>query len=137
MDFLQLASARYSVRKFESKHLEQSVLDQILACGHVAPTGCNFQPQRILVLNTDETMKKLKKCTRSHFDAPTAMIIGYNKNESWVRKYDGVMSAPIDAIIVATHMMLMAHSLNVGSCMVLSFDPDALRTEFSRQILRL
>ena len=131
MDFLNLASTRYSVRKFENKHLEKSVLDQILACGHVAPTGCNFQPQRILVLNTDESMKKLKKCTRSHFDAPTAMIIGYNKNESWVRKYDGVMSAPIDAIIVATHMMLMAHSLNVGSCMVLSFDPDALRTEFS------
>lgn len=131
MDFLQLATTRYSVRKFENKHLEQSVLDQILACGHVAPTGCNFQPQRILVLNTDESMEKLKKCTRSHFNAPTAMIIGYNKNESWVRKADGVMSAPIDATIVTTHMMLMAHSLNVGSCMVLSFDAKALREEFS------
>ena len=130
MDFLKFASERYSVRRYENKHLEQEVIDQILACGHDAPTGCNNQPQRILVLNTDESMEKLKKCTRSHFDAPTAMIIGYNKKESWVRKQDGAMSAPIDAAIVATHMMLMAHSLNVGTCMVMAFDPVALRETF-------
>lgn len=130
MDFLKFASDRYSVRKFENKHLEREIIDKILACGHVAPTGCNIQPQRILILNTDESMDKLKKCTRSHFDAPTAMIVCYNKQESWVRKYDGAMSAPIDATIVATHMMLMAHSLNIGSCFVMSFDPDALRREF-------
>ena len=130
MDFLKFASERYSVRKYEKKHLEQEVINQILACGHVAPTGCNNQPQRILVLNTDESMEKLKKCTRSHFDAPTAMIIGYDKTESWVRRQDGAMSAPIDATIVATHMMLMAHSLNVGTCMVMAFDPVVLRDTF-------
>lgn len=131
MDFLKFASDRYSVRKYESKHLEQAVIDKILACGHVAPTGCNNQPQRILVLNTDESIEKLKQCTRSHFDAPTAMIIGYDKTESWVRRQDGAMSAPIDATIVATHMMLMAHSLNVGTCMVMAFDPVALRKTFN------
>lgn len=130
MDFLQFASERYSVRKYLPQHLDQSVVDRILACGHVAPTGCNFQPQRILVLNTDETIETLKTCTRSHFDAPTAMIIGYNRQESWVRKKDGAMSAPIDAAIVATHMMLMAHSLGVGSCMVMAFDPEKLRAAF-------
>lgn len=130
MDFLKFASERYSVRKYENRHLEQEVIDKILACGHVAPTGCNYQPQRILVLNTDESMEKLKKCTRSHFDAPTAMVIGYNKKESWVRRQDGAMSAPIDAIIVATHMTLMANSLNVGTCMVMAFDPVALRETF-------
>ena len=130
MDFLKLASDRYSVRKFENKHLEKEIIDKILACGHVAPTGCNFQPQRILVLNTDESMEKLKKCTRSHFDAPTAMLVCYNKDESWVRKYDNALAAPVDASIVTTHMMLMAHSLGVGSCWVMSFDPFAMRKEF-------
>lgn len=130
MDFLKFASDRYSVRKFEDKHLEKNVIDQILACGHVAPTGCNFQPQRILVLNTDETIEKLKKCTPCHFNAPTAMIVCYNKKESWIRKHDKALSAPVDASIVATHLTLMAHSLGVGSCFVMAFDPDALRTEF-------
>lgn len=130
MDFLKLASERYSVRKFQDKHLEQSVIDQILAAGHVAPTGCNYQPQRILVLNSDEAMEKLKTCTRAHFNAPTAMLVCYNKNESWVRKYDGALSAPVDASIVTTHLMLMAHSIGVGSCWVMHFNPTAMRETF-------
>lgn len=130
MDFLKFASERYSVRKFEDKHLEQEVIDQILAAAHVAPTGCNYQPQRILVLNTDESINNLKQCTKCHFGAPTAILVCYNKDESWVRKYDGAISAPADVSIVATHMMLMAQSLGVGSCWVMHFDPLKTREVF-------
>ncbi len=131
MDFLEFARDRYSVRNFESRRLEKEIIDKILECGHIAPTGCNYQPQRILVLNSDEAIEKLKKCTKCHFDAPTAMLVCYNKDESWVRKYDGALSAPVDAGIVTTHMMLMAHSLGVGSCWVMHFDPFAVRSEFN------
>lgn len=131
MDFLKLASERYSVRKFQDKNLDKETLDKILKAGHIAPTGCNNQPQRILVLNTPESVEKLKKCTKCHFDAPTAMIVCYNKDESWVRKYDGALCAPVDASIVTTHMMLMAHALGVGSCWVMSFDPKALKDEYN------
>ena len=131
MYYLTLAADRYSVRKFENKHLEKEIIDKILSAGHVAPTGCNYQPQRILVINTDESIEKLKKCTKCHFNAPTAMLICYNKDESWVRKYDGALSAPVDASIVTTHMMLMAHSIGVGSTWVMHFDPFAMREEFN------
>ncbi len=131
MDFLKFASERFSVRSFKSQHLEKSVVDKILAAGHVAPTGCNNQPQRILVLNTDDSLAKLKDCTRCHFDAPTAFLVCYNKNESWVRKYDGALSAPVDASIVATHMMLMAHSLGVGCTWVMHFDPQKMIDSFN------
>lgn len=130
MDFLKLATDRYSVRKFKPQHLPQEVIDKILAAGHVAPTGCNFQPQRILVLNTDESAEKLKGCTKCHFDAPTAMLVCYNQDESWTRKYDGAQSAPVDACIVTTHMMLMAHTLGVGSTWVMHFDPLKMREAF-------
>ena len=131
MDFIKFASDRFSVRKFTNKHLPKDVMDKILLAGHIAPTGCNYQPQRILVLNTDESLEKLKICTPCHFDAPTALIIGYNKKESWVRKYDGAMSAPVDSTIVATHLMLAAHSLGVGSCMVMAYNPEILKKEFN------
>ena len=88
-DFLSLAKRRYSVRKFIDKPLEQEVIDKILQAGYVAPTGCNYQPQRILVINSEESIQKLRKCTKCHFDAPTAMLVCYNKDECWVRKYDG------------------------------------------------
>ncbi len=131
MDFLKFATERYSVRKFDKKRPDQEVIDKILAAGHVAPTGCNNQPQRILVINSDEALAKLKKCTVCHCDAPLAMLVCFNKNESWTRRYDGAKSAPVDASIVTTHMMLMAHELGVGSCWVMHFDPAAMRKEFN------
>ncbi|MBR2860848.1 MAG: nitroreductase family protein [Clostridia bacterium] len=131
MDFEKLISERYSVRSFLPEHLPQTVIDKILACGHKAPTGCNFQPQRILVLNSDEEMARLHDCTRCHFNAPTAFLVCHNKNESWVRKYDGALSSPVDASIVTTYLMLAAQNEGVGTCWVMHFDPVKMRQAFS------
>lgn len=131
MDFLKLAAARYSVRNFTKEPLPRAVLDKILQAGHLAPTGCNYQPQRILVLTEPESMEKLKRCTRCHFDAPAAMLVCYNKDECWVRKFDGKNCGVSDACIVTTHLMLEAHCLGVGSTWVMYFDPEAVRREFN------
>lgn len=126
MDFEQLITERYSVRSFKPEHLSQAIIDKILEAGHKAPTGCNYQPQRILVLNTDESIAKLKECTKCHFNEPTAVLVCHNKDESWVRKYDGALSSPVDAAIVTTHMMLETHNIGVGCCWVMHFDPNPL-----------
>lgn len=131
MDFLKLAAERYSVRKFENKPLENEVIEKILEAARVAPTGCNFQPQRILVINSEETLAKLKECTRCHFDAPCAMLVCYNKDECWTRPYDGNQSGIVDASIVTTHMMLEARELGVGSTWVMHFNPFKMREEFA------
>lgn len=131
MEFEQLIAERYSVRSFRAEHLPREAIDAILAAGHKAPTGCNYQPQRILVLNTDESLARLRACTKCHFGAPCAMLVCHDTRESWHRPYDGAMSSPVDAAIVATHMMLAAHSIGVGSCWVMHFDPVAMREAFS------
>lgn len=130
MEFEQLISERYSVRSFKTEHLPQDVIDKILEAGHKAPTGCNYQTQRILVLNTDASINKLRSCTRCHFGAPTAMLICHNKDESWKRPYDGALSSSVDAAIVTTHMMLAAHNIGVGSCWVMHFNPSSMREAF-------
>ena len=131
MEFKRLIKERYSVRSFRPEHLPKDVIDAILAAGHVAPTGCNFQPQRILVLNTDASVEKLRGCTRSHFGAPCAMLVCHDTGESWRRPYDGALSSSLDAVIVATHMMLAAHDLGVGCCFVMHFNPAAMRAAFA------
>lgn len=131
MDFSALAEKRYSVRKFKNEHLPSDIVDCILSAGHLAPTGCNYQPQRILVINSDEACKKLKECTKCHFDTPTAMLVCYNKNECWTRKYDGATCGIVDASIVTTHMMLKAAEIGVGSTWVMHFDPFKMRKEFN------
>lgn len=129
-DFLSLAAARYSVRSFKAEPVAQQHIDDILAAGHLAPTGCNYQPQRIFVLKSSEAIEKLKKCTRCHFNAPMAMLVCYHSDECWVRKYDAQPSGWADASIVTTHMMLQAASVGVGSTWVMHFDPAAVRREF-------
>ncbi len=131
MEFDKLITERYSVRKFNSDRVKESDIKKILLAGHKAPTGCNYQPQRILVLNTEESIEKLKTCTRSHFNAPTAMLVCHNEEESWKRPYDGALSSPVDAVIVATHMMLKAHEIGVGCCWVMHFNPDMMTKTFN------
>ena len=131
MDFLTLAADRYSVRKFKDIPVETEIINKILKAGHLAPTGCNYQPQKILVINTKESLENLKGCTKCHFNAPLAMLICYDKNECWERKYDGALSGQTDASIVTTHMMLQAHELGVGSCWIMHFDPFAMRETFN------
>ena len=131
MDFNKLISERYSVRKFKDEHLPQEIIDKIITTAHKAPTGCNFQPHRILVLNTDESLLKLKECTKCHFNAPTAMLVCHNKDESWKRVYDGALSSPVDAAIVTSFMMLEAQNLGIGTCWVMHFNPAAMRETFN------
>lgn len=131
MSFLDLAKKRFSVRKFVDKPLSNEVVQSILDAGLVAPTGCNYQPIKILVLNTKESIEKLRDCTRCHFDCPTAMIVCYNKDECWHRPYDKAPCGPMDASIVTTHLMLQATDLGVGSTWVMHFKPSALREAFA------
>ncbi len=131
MDFSRLINERYSVRSFISEHLPDDVIDRILVAGHKAPTGCNYQPQRILVLNSDESIEKLRNCTKCHFGAPTAILVCHNAKESWQRRYDGALSSPVDAVIVTTYMMLAAHNEGVGCCWVMHFDPDKIKETFA------
>ena len=131
MDFEKIISERYSVRNFKNTPLMQEDIDSILKAGHLAPTGCNYQTQRILVIKSDEAIEKLKKCSKCHFDAPCAMLVCYNRDESWVRPYDKAISAPVDAAIVTTHMMLQAQNIGVGTCWVMHFNPTAIKEEFN------
>ncbi len=131
MEFKELINERYSVRKFRREHLPREIIEEIIEASHKAPTGCNYQPQRILVLNNDEAMTKLKECTKCHFDAPSAVLVCHNKKESWKRIYDGALSSPVDAVIVTTYIMLAAFDLGVGSCWVMHFDPVKMRESFN------
>ena len=129
-DFLKLAGERYSVRSFTGEAVPEETVRKILEAGRLAPTACNRQPQRILAVRSPEGLAHLRKCTECHFNAPLALIVCYDTNECWKRSYDGHFSGEADACIVATHMMLEAASLGVGSTWVMYFIPEAVKTEF-------
>lgn len=130
MDFLELASKRYSARSFREIPVPQTAVDQILMAGKAAPTAHNNQPQKILVVQSEKGLQALKKCTECHYHAPLALIVCYDRDKSWKRVYDGKDSGDIDASIVATHMMMEAADLGIGSTWLMYFIPEAVRAEF-------
>ena len=127
MDFLELAKNRYSCRYFSEKKVEQEKINKILEAARLAPTGRNFQCQRILVLTDKEELEKLSGCTKYGWNAPLVMIICYDKNESWKRTYDDYDGGTVDASIITTHMMLEVTDLGLGSTWVGAFDPAKAR----------
>lgn len=133
MKFINLAAERYSLRKFSDKPVEKEKLDLVLKAGQLAPTAANFQPQRILVIQSQRALAKLKECTPYHFNAPMALLVCYDKAVNWKRSFDGKGSGEIDASIVATHMMLEAADLGLGTTWVGYFNPELIMKAFELQ----
>lgn len=129
MNFLEMAKKRYSARGYLRKPVEPEKLKTILEAGRVAPTACNNQPQRILVVQSPEGLEKLGRCYRT-FNAPVALIVCADHRRSWTRSYDGKNSADIDASIVTDHMMLCATDCGLNSVWICAFNPSILREEF-------
>lgn len=132
MKFIDLAKERYSVRSYLPRKIEDEKLQLILEAGRVAPTACNNQPQRILVLQSDESLAKIRKTAPSKmFSAPCVIVVCADRNEAWVRPTDGMNSAAIDASIVTDHMMLQAQELGIGSVWICYFDAEMIKKDFN------
>lgn len=129
MDFLMLAKKRYSVRAYTTQKVEKEKLAAILKAAQVAPTGCNFQPQHLIVVQSAEGLNKIKKAANI-YDAPLAIIVCSDTQKTWTRPFDGKKLTDIDASIVTDHMMLEATALGLGSVWVCYFKPDVLKAEF-------
>lgn len=130
MTFEQMAKDRYSVRKFSPKPIEDDKLAAILEAGRIAPTACNFQPQRVKVIKGTD-LPTLDECSPCRFGAPVVLLVCYDSSISAKRStLDGKELGDIDASIVTTHLMFAAHEQGLGSCWVAHFDPAKLTSLF-------
>jgi nitroreductase len=121
MSFIDLAKKRYSVRKFAKQLVEQEKIDIILEAARVAPTACNYQPQRILVIQSERSLVKVDECTPYRFNAPLVFLICYDKPSCWINWSDEEAGI-VDASIVVTQMMLVAEDIGLGSTWLGAFD---------------
>ena len=122
MELLELLKERYSVRKYSDRKIEDEKLAKILEAGLVAPSAKNNQPVRVYVLKSEEAINKIRGITRCAYNAPVVLMVAYDENVQWNNDLEeGITSGQQDAAIVATHMMLEAASLGIGSVWVCWF----------------
>ena len=131
MDFIDLAKARFSVRDYSDKPIEPEKLSLIIEAAKVAPTAANKQPQKIYVLKSKEAIEKVRGITRCAFNAPVVFMISYDTEREWKNPLEeGITSGVEDVSIVATHMMMEAWDLGIGSCWVNAFANSAAHEAF-------
>ena len=120
--FMELAKKRFSVRQFSDKPVPKDLLIKVLEAGNVAPTAKNLQPHRIHVLTKAEDIAKLDELSPCRYGAPVVLVFSYNTEEDWKHGEEpGVRSGVEDVSIVATHVMLRAAELGLGTTWVNRF----------------
>lgn len=131
MEFSKVIKERYSVRKYKPDMISDDDLNAILEAGMLAPTGCNYQPQRIYVLKSDDAIAKIRSLSRCTFDAPIVLLIALDETADWKSPLEAGCRAGIqDVSIAADHMMLAAWDRGIGSCWVNYFKPSEVKKAF-------
>ena len=128
MEFIELATKRYSVRSYKADPVEDDKLQSVLQAARLAPTAANRQAFRLIVIPTKSRESELLRIyNRSWFmQAPVVICICAIPNEAWVRS-DGKNYSDVDAAIVMDHLVLAATDLGLGTCWIGAFDPVAAR----------
>lgn len=127
--FLELAEKRFSCREFNNHPVAAVKVMKILDAARLAPSARNLQPTHIWVLSSDEALGRIRP-VHQLFGAPIGFMVGYKKEEAWVRACDGKNEGETDAAIVGTHIMLAAADMDLGCTWIGSFDPAKVAEAF-------
>ena len=130
---LELINKRQSDRAYLSKPIEKEKLGRILEAGRLAPSACNAQPWKFIVVDDQELKNKIADCSSSkvlgmnHFtkQAPVHIVI-IEENANFTSNAGSFIKGKhfplIDIGITAEHICLQAAAEGLGSCMLGWFD---------------
>ena len=127
--FLDLAEKRRSVRAYKPDDVPEELLQTVLEAGRLAPSACNKQPWRFIVVRSETGRRALGAAyAREWFwKAPLVIAVCILPKEAWTRAHDGKNYAMVDGALAMDHLQLAAAELGLGTCWICAFDPAAAR----------
>ncbi len=136
MEFSEVIKNRYSVRSYKPVPVEDEKIKEILEAARLAPTACNLQPFKFVVIHTAGKEEELKRVYRGSWFSKAPVIIcacaipiaktDALPSKNWVRT-DGNVYSFLDSAIAVDHLVLAATDLGLGTCWVGAFDVKAAR----------
>lgn len=128
--FAETVADRYSCRAYSPAPVDDSQLSYILEQVRLAPSACNRQPWRIIVIRPgDEAGRNAVAASYEREwirTAPYYIIMCGVPSEAWVRPADGHNHVDVDVSIATEHLCLAATALGLDTCWVCNFNPDVL-----------
>jgi nitroreductase len=133
MELEQAIFGRRSVRKFKEKSVDKSDLAALAKAAIWAPTAGNHQPWGFICLTDQEMIQKINTVAPGLFGNPKAIIcvcLDHKKTIKIIDKEGREVSNPFgywDCSMAAQNILLRAYDLGLGSCVIASFNPAAVR----------
>jgi nitroreductase len=127
--FLELVQSRQSDRAYSDKPVEKEKIDRILEAARLAPSACNAQPWKLIVVTdpekrmqvADATANKLLSMNHFSKQAPVQIVV-LEENANLTSNVGGWATNKhyphIDLGIVAAHITLAATEEGLGSCII-------------------
>jgi nitroreductase len=127
--FLELVQNRQSDRVFLDKSVEKEKIERILEAARLAPSACNSQPWKFVVVTNPEKRTLVADATASkvlsmnHFtkQAPVQLVL-IEEDSNFTSSVGGILKNKhyphIDLGIAASHISLAATDEGLGSCIV-------------------
>lgn len=128
MDVKEAIIKRKSVRSYLDKPVEEEKLRKILEAGHLAPSACNRQEWRFVIVRDREKKRALCQAAKGqHFvEEADVVIVCCAVVDGYVMTC-GQPSYPIDVAIAIDHMSLVAVELGLGTCWIGAFYEDRVK----------
>lgn len=135
---LELIISRQSDRKYSDKTVEKEKLDRIIEAGRMAPSACNAQPWKFIVVTEPMLISKIAEAASAKLigmntfvaQAPVQLIVVREKPNmsskvgSTIKNKDYSL---IDIGIASENICLQAKAEGIGSCIIGWFDEKMLR----------
>lgn len=127
--FLELVQSRQSDRAYLDTPVEREKIERILEAVHLAPSACNAQPWKFIVVTDPEKRTQVAEATSNkvlsmnHFSrhAPVQVVV-LEESANFTSNLGGWISKKhyphIDLGIAAAHISLAAADEGLGSCII-------------------
>ncbi len=116
MEIFEAIKNRRSVRRFEDRPVPEEIIRKIIEAGQWAPSACNRQDWKFIVVDSKEVKEKILRETTAHFvgKAPLLIFVVYSNRTDNLEYKDHLLSAAM----AAQNMQLAAHALGLGACCI-------------------
>jgi len=130
MNVLEAIKTRRSVRSYSSRPIPADVLERCRQALRWAPSACNFQPWRFILVTAPELRGQVARAASDQLwmaDAPV-IVVGCALPEQAYKGMGGYgNSAEIDVAIALDHLTLTAVAEGLGTCWIGAFDEGEVK----------
>ena len=132
MDFYDAVKARRSVRAYKQDSIPEDSIARIAEAVSLAPSACNLQPFKIILVLDVEVRKRICKVySRDWLAQAPAIAVAIGDSSSAWKRLEGASIVDVDVAIAMEHFVLAAAAEGLGSCWVCAFDRDAMDSALS------